>query len=117
MLGVAALKFVDQRAARSQALVELAQTDAAARAGELNVAVLHATRAAVLAPSDHLALLSLAELYERLGDKPLAVAHYRQVLGILEADPAAAGERSHIAQRLKSIAGDDAPDSLKTKRE
>jgi Tfp pilus assembly protein PilF len=109
--------YLRLRAASSRALIEMGQIDQAAKAGDLQRAIMYATRATTLDPQNHLAFLGLAELYERAGHKELAIAHYQEALRLLERDPAGAGERSHIERKLKQLtAAQQAPPRASTEK-
>jgi tetratricopeptide (TPR) repeat protein len=64
---------------------------------------MYATRATTLDPKNHLATLGLAELYERVGQRELAIAYYQESLRLLQDESVGAGERSHIERKLKQL--------------
>ena len=95
--------YLHRRAENIRALLELGQVNEAIKSGDTQLAILSAVRAATLNPENHLAFLSLAELYERIGHKTLAVSNYEEALRLLKANGGGSGEQTYIQRKLEQI--------------
>ena len=92
--------YWENQASRAESLMLLGEANEALRKGEIDVATDFALRAATRNQESFLAVLMVAELYDKRGANQMAIRYYQNALAILRVE---GGVDNRIQQRLEIL--------------
>jgi Tfp pilus assembly protein PilF len=73
------------------------------RSRDVQKAIFYATQATLANPTNYLAQLSLAEMYEQAGHKQMALDSYEEALRLLHAEGGGQHEESTLQKKIEQL--------------
>ena len=95
--------YLDTRTDHALSLLALNQAHKATRSRDVQKAIFYATQATLANPSNYLAQLSLAEIYEQAGHKQMALDSYQEALRLLRAERGGQNEESNLQKKIEQL--------------